>query len=77
MFLTMGDERGLGGTKMRRITVLGISLGATLLCAVPVSVQWSPLRTVSISVDKAEAGRPLIGSAKGLHQRVVRRVSKG
>jgi len=62
---------------MRKITVLAISLGATLLCAVPVSVQWSPLKTVSISVDKAEAGRPLMGSAKGVRRRVERRVSKG
>jgi hypothetical protein len=60
---------------MRKITVLGI--WAALLCAVPVSVQWSPLKTVSISVDKAEAGRPVMGSAKGVHQRVVQRVSKG
>jgi hypothetical protein len=73
----MGDDRGLGDTTMRKITVLGIILGAALLCAVPVSVQWSPLKTVSISVDKAEAGRPVMGSAKGVHQRVVQRVSKG
>jgi len=62
---------------MRKITVLGISLGAALLCAVPVSVQWSPLKTVSISVDKAEAWRPVMGSAKGVHQIAVQRVSKG
>ena len=61
---------------MRKITVLGISLGAALLCAVPVSLQWSPLKTVSISVDKAEAriGRPLTpGSIAGVHRRVERR----
>ena len=61
---------------MRKITVLGISLGAALLCAVPVSLQWSPLKTVSISVDKAEAriGRPLTpGSVAGVHRRVERR----
>ena len=60
---------------MRKITVLGISLGAALLCAVPVSLQWSPLKTVSISVDKAEAriGRPLTpGSIAGVHRRVER-----
>jgi hypothetical protein len=62
---------------MRKIAVFGISLGATLLCGVPVSVQWSPLKTVLISVDKAEAGRPLMGSAKGVPKRVERRASKG
>jgi hypothetical protein len=68
---------GLGDTNMRKIMVLSISLGSALMCAIPVSVQWSPLKTFSISVDKAEAGRPLMGSAKGVHQRVVQRVSKG
>ena len=62
---------------MRKIMVLSISFGSALMCAIPVSVQWSPLKTFSISVDKAEAGRPLMGSAKGVHQRVVQRVSKG
>lgn len=61
---------------MKKLTMLGVALGATLLCATPISLQWTPLKSVSVSMDRAEAriGRPLTpGSVAGVHRRVERR----
>ena len=47
---------------MKNIILLGATLGAALLlAAAPFSFQWSPARTLSLSLDKADAGigRPL------------------
>ena len=65
---------------MKKLTVLGAALGAAVLCAAPVSLHWSPVGPISVSVDKAEArlGRPLTpGSVAGVHRRVHRRAYYG
>ena len=59
---------------MKKLSVLGLVVGATLLCAAPVSFHWSP--APSLSVDKANAviGRPLTpGSVAGVNRRMHRR----
>jgi hypothetical protein len=65
---------------MKKLTVLGVVLGAGLLAAIPFSVQWTPAKTLSLSLDKAEArlGRPLSPmSVAGVHRRVHRRAYYG
>jgi hypothetical protein len=61
----------------KKIAVIGATLvGATMLCAAPVSLSWTPANTLSLSLDKAEArvGRPLTpGSVAGVNRRVHRR----
>lgn len=61
----------------KKIAVIGATLvGAAVLCAAPVSLRWTPTKTLSLSVDKAEAviGRPLTaGSVAGVNRRVHRR----
>jgi hypothetical protein len=51
-----------------------------LIAAAPLSFSWSPAKTLSLSVDKAEAriGRPLTpGSVAGVNRRVHRRAYYG
>jgi hypothetical protein len=51
-------------------------IGASLLCAAPVSVQWSPEKTLVLSFDSASArvGRPLTPvSVAGVARRTTRR----
>jgi hypothetical protein len=50
--------------------VLGVIVGATVMCAAPVSLRWLPAQTPSLTVDKANAviGRPLTpGSVAGVN----------
>jgi hypothetical protein len=65
---------------MRKISALGI-LGVTaLLCSAPISLDWSPAKTLSLSVDTADArvGRPLTPmSVAGVNRRVHRRAYYG
>ncbi len=61
---------------MKKVSMLGLVVGATLMCAVPVSFHWSPAQTPLLSVDKANAviGRPLTpGSVAGVNRRMHRR----
>jgi hypothetical protein len=61
---------------MKKLSVLGVIVGATVICAVPVSLRWLPAQTPSLTVDKANAviGRPLTpGSVAGVNRRVHRR----
>jgi hypothetical protein len=62
---------------MKKLSLLGVTLGAALLfAAAPFSLHWSPAKTVSLSLDRADAriGRPLTpGSVAGVHRRVYRR----
>ncbi len=51
---------------MSKVTVLGMIVGAGLLTAVPVSVQWTPQK-VGLYVDKADA-------QYGVYRRHYRRV---
>ena len=59
----------------KKLSVLGIIVGAALLAAVPFSLQFSQ-KSVVVSVDSADArvGRPLTpGSVAGVNRRVHRR----
>ena len=61
---------------MKKSKMLGAALGATLLSLTPVSLHWSPVQNLVVSIDKADAriGRPLTpGSIAGVHRRVHRR----
>src|SRR5438477_6752403 len=77
------NRRGRGGegvTIMKRLSAFGIIAAATLFCAAPVSVHWSPAKSPSLSVDAADAriGRPLTPmSVAGVNRRVHRRAYYG
>jgi hypothetical protein len=61
---------------MMKSSIVACALGAALICAAPVSVQWSPEKTLSLSVDSASAriGHPLTpGSVAGVARRTDRR----
>ena len=65
---------------MSRLSALGTLVTAVLLCAAPFSLHWSPAKTLSLSVDSADAriGRPLTpGSVAGVNRRVHRRAYYG
>jgi hypothetical protein len=60
---------------MKRLSMLGIIVGAALLSAAPFSLQWSQ-KNVVLSLDSADArvGRPLTAtSVAGVHRRAHRR----
>ena len=60
---------------MKKLSMLGIIVGATLLSAAPFSLQWSQ-KNVALSLDSADArvGRPLTAtSVAGVHRRAYRR----
>jgi hypothetical protein len=64
---------------MKKLSMLGVILGG-LLCAAPISFHWSPAKTLSLSLDKADArlGRPLTPmSVAGVNRRVHRRAYYG
>jgi hypothetical protein len=66
---------------MKKLTLVGMTAAAALLCAAtPISLQWSPGKTLSVSGDKADAriGRPLTPmSVAGVNRRVHRRAYYG
>ena len=65
---------------MKKSSALATVFGALLLCAAPMSLQWSPAKTLSLSVDTADAriGRPLTPmSVAGVNRRVHRRAYYG
>ncbi len=66
---------------MKKLSVLGATaLTAALIAAAPLSFSWSPTKTLSLSLDRAEAriGRPLTpGSVAGVNRRVHRRAYYG
>ena len=60
---------------MKKLSTLGIIVGAALLTATPLSLQWSQ-KNVALSLDSADArvGRPLTAtSVAGVNRRVHRR----
>jgi hypothetical protein len=64
---------------MKKGTILGTIVGAALLTAAPLSLQWSQ-KTVTLSLDSADAriGRPLTPlSVAGVHRRAYRRAYRG
>src|ERR1700722_16106288 len=70
-----------GRAFMKKFSVVGATLvvGA-MLSAAPMSVHLSPAKTLSVSLDRADAriGRPLTpGSVAGVHRRVHRRAYVG
>ena len=46
---------------MKSLSALGMIAAATLFCAAPLSLHWSTAKSLSLSVDTADAriGRPL------------------
>ena len=65
---------------MKKLTLLGVTLSAALLTATPFSLHWSSAKTLSVSLDTADAriGRPLTpGSVAGVNRRVHRRAYYG
>lgn len=61
---------------MKTSSLFGITAGAVLLAATPVSLHWSATPVPSLSVDTADAriGRPLTPmSVAGVHRRAYRR----
>jgi hypothetical protein len=61
---------------MKKLSVPGVALAASVLSATPISLQWSPTTTPVLSVDNANAriGRPLTPvSVAGVNRRVHRR----
>jgi len=65
---------------MKKLSALGIIAAATLFCAAPLSLHWSPAKSPSLSVDTADArvGRPLTPmSVAGVNRRVHRRAYYG
>ncbi len=65
---------------MKILSAIGMIAAATLFCAAPLSVHWSPAKSPSLSIDTADAriGRPLTpGSVAGVNRRVHRRAYYG
>jgi Mg/Co/Ni transporter MgtE len=61
---------------MRKLTMLGIIGGAALLTAMPISLQWSQEKNVTVTLNSADAkvGQPLsAGSVAGVKRRQGRR----
>jgi hypothetical protein len=61
---------------MKKFSVFGITLAASVVCATPLSLHWSATMTPSLALDQAEAriGRPLTPmSVAGVNRRVHRR----
>jgi hypothetical protein len=62
---------------MRKIVLIGATvIGAAVLSASPISVQWIPEKSLVVSQDRAsaEVGKPLsAGSVAGVHRRQERR----
>ena len=65
---------------MKKMSVIGVLIGAAILCAAPISLHQSQDKSLSLSVDSADArvGRPATpGSVAGVHRRAVRRCARG
>jgi hypothetical protein len=54
---------------MKKLSALGFVLATGLLCSTPVTVDWSPAKLPSLSLDTADArvGRPLTPMSIGAH----------
>jgi len=63
-----------------KLSALGLVVATGLLCSAPVTIDWSPTKAPSLSVDTADArvGRPLTPmSVAGVNRRVHRRAYYG
>ncbi len=65
---------------MKKLSLFGVAaLTAVLIAGVPFSLNWSPAKMLSLSLDMAQArvGHPLTpGSVAGVHRRVERRTAR-
>jgi hypothetical protein len=64
---------------MKKLSMLGIVVGAALMTAAPFTIDWSHKSDVALSIDRADArvGRPLTpGSVAGVNRRVHRRAAR-
>src|SRR6476469_7299440 len=65
-----------GRTIMKKISIIGVVMSAAMVCATPISLNQSPDKGLSVSLNSAEAriGRPLTpGSVAGVNRRAHRR----
>ncbi len=65
---------------MKKLSALCFVVATGLLCSTPVSVDWSPAKVPSLSIDTADArvGRPLTPmSVAGVNRRAHRRAYYG
>jgi hypothetical protein len=65
---------------MKKLSALGFVVATGLLCSAPVTIDWSPTKMPSLSVntDDARLGRPLTPmSVAGVNRRVHRRAYYG
>jgi hypothetical protein len=65
---------------IRKLKVAGVVATVAVLSCTPLSVQWSPEKTLSVSLSRADAriGRPLTPmSVAGVNRRVNRRAYYG
>jgi hypothetical protein len=61
---------------MKKMSILGVLMGAAIMCATPYSLHDSKDKGLSLALDTADAriGRPLTpGSIAGVNRRVHRR----
>lgn len=73
------QESRMRKIQFRKRTLLATTFGAAALAAIPISLQWSPSKTPSLSLSTANArvGRPLTpGSIAGVNRRVDRRAAR-
>jgi len=65
---------------VKKLNAVGVIVGVGLLCAAPFSLHWSHEKSLSLSLDSANAvvGRPLTPlSVAGVHRRAHRRAYHG
>ncbi len=65
---------------MKKMSIMGVLIGAAIICAAPISLHQSQDKGLSLALDTANArvGRPLTPvSVAGVHRRAVRRCAAG
>ena len=65
---------------MKKISVIGMLMGAAIVCAAPISLHQLQGGGLALSLNSAQArvGRPLTPvSVAGVHRRAVRRCAAG
>jgi hypothetical protein len=61
---------------MKKMSIIGVLIGAAIVCAAPISLHQSQDKGLSLALDSADArvGRRLTpGSVAGVHRRAERR----
>ena len=65
---------------MKKMNIIGILMGAAIICVAPISFHQTQDKGLSLALDSADArvGRPLTPvSDAGVHRRAVRRCAAG